>query len=114
MRRRSILTALGLTALTLTVSGCGKDTGVPDRDPDVTGVVALSGSASAAVLTEPSDPYFDQMSLLRGDPLLVDDTGDEVPYSGLADGDAIEVWIDGPCAESFPVQCAVTALRVDG
>lgn len=109
MRRRSGLTVLGAAAIVLAVAACGGSP-VPDRDPDVTGVVA--GSASAPVLAEPSDPYFDQMSLLRGEPVLIDHDGVELPYSELADGDAVEVWIDGACAESFPVQCTVTTLRV--
>ncbi len=111
MRRRAGLIVLAVAAVVLAVAGCGGSP-VPDRDPDVTGVVARS--ASGAILTEPSDPYFDQMSLLRGDPVLIDQDGDEVPYGELAEGDAIEVWIDGACAESFPVQCTVTALRVGG
>lgn len=101
--------ALGCT---LAVAGCHGAAGVPDREPDVTGVIELSGTSSAPTLAEPSDLYFDQMSLLRGDPVLVDHAGAEVPYGDLADGDPIDVWIDGPCAESFPVQCTVTALRV--
>lgn len=111
MRGRASLAVLGLSLLALMVAGCA-DPGAPDREPDVTGVVALVGTPSAPVLTEPSDAYFEGMSLLRGDPVLVDGEGRPVPYDQLQDGDAIEVWTDGPCAESFPVQCPVTALRV--
>ena len=94
-------------------AGDGPAAGVPDREPEVTGVVSFTGTPPIPVLTEPSDPYFDRMSLLRGDPVLVDGDGREVPYDQLADGDAIEVWTDGGCAESYPVQCPVTALRVN-
>src|SRR5690606_13858085 len=87
MRRRA--TAPGMLALalgcTLAVAGCDGAAGVPDREPDVTGVIELSGTSSAPTLAEPSDLYFDQMSLLRGDPVLVDHAGAEVHYGDLAD-----------------------------
>lgn len=92
-------------------------TGVPTRDPDVRGVVSLrpwtSEGVEEAVLGEPSDPYYELMLLRRGDPVVVDgETGKTLDIADLDDGAEVEVWITGGCAESFPVQCEVVALRV--
>lgn len=86
---------------------------VPAREPDVTGVVARPEPAADPALAEASDPYFEGMGLLRGDPVIVDEgTGGVRAASALEDGDAVAVWIEGPCAESYPVQCAVVAIEV--
>ncbi len=65
------------------------------------------------MLGEPSDPYYELMLLRRGDPVVVDgETGKTLDIADLDDGAEVEVWITGGCAESFPVQCEVVALRV--
>ena len=111
---RTAPTLLGAAVLASVAAGCGGAPAVPERPPDVTGVVAGTADAGGPVLTEPSDDYFEGMSLLRGDPVLVGDDGVVVPVEDLADGDRIEVWVGPACAESFPVQCDVVALRVLG
>lgn len=110
MRTRPRAVILGL-ALPATSAG-GAAERVPDRPPDVTGRVALTDEPGSATLADPSDPYYEGMDLLRGDPLILGSDGAAVPSEDLADGDEVEVWIGGPCAESFPVQCEVAALRV--
>ena len=105
--------ALGI-ALLLLAAACTAEPPIPDREPDVTGVVAGADGPGGPVLAEPSDGYFEGMSLLRGNPVVVGSDGAVVPVLTIEDGDAVEVWIDGPCAESFPVQCDVTALRLRG
>lgn len=105
---------IGAALLLLAATACTAQPAVPDRDSDVTGVVAGADEPGGPVLAEPSDGYFEGMGLLRGDPVVADADGREVPVSELDDGDAVEVWIDGACAESFPVQCDVTALRLGG
>ncbi|TRW44511.1 hypothetical protein [Georgenia yuyongxinii] len=85
----------------------------PVREPDVTGVVAVVTEQEGPVLTEPSDSYFDGMSLLRGDPVFLRGTsGEEVTLDDLEDGDRVEVWVGDACAESFPVQCTIEAVRL--
>lgn len=103
--------ALGAAVLLL-LSACTAGSPTPDREPDVTGVVAGAGEPGGPVLAESSDGYFEGMGLLRGDPVVVDEDGTAVASSELADGDAVDVWVEGPCAESFPVQCDIAALRV--
>lgn len=110
--RLSRATGLGIALLLLVTAGCAAGPRIPDRQPDVTGVVAGAGAPGGPVLDEPSDAYFEGMSLLRGDPVVVGDDGAALPPTEIQDGDAVDVWIDGPCAESFPVQCDVTALRL--
>lgn len=105
---------IGLALLAAGTAGCGTADDVPDRPPDVTGRVALADESGSATLADPSDPYYEGMDLLRGDPLVRSTDGAAVRYEDLEDGDEVEVWIGGPCAESFPVQCEVAALRVEG
>jgi hypothetical protein len=100
----------GATVLASSITGCG-DTVVPGRAPDVTGMVSEAGSSGGPVLADPSDDYFEGMSLVRGDPVVARDNA-EASISDLRDGEAVEVWIEGVCAESFPVQCTVVAVRV--
>ena len=109
--RRTLVSALLLLAA---VSACAAGPTVPDREPDVTGVVAGADEPGGPVLAEPSDRYFEGMGLLRGDPVVVDADGQATSIATLEDGDAVEVWIEGICGESFPVQCDVTAIRLRG
>ncbi|MFP5255498.1 MAG: hypothetical protein ACLGI8_06565 [Acidimicrobiia bacterium] len=81
---------------------------IPARTPDVTGTVQLSGSDP--VLVGASDPYFEGMALLRGEPTIIDATTGEVLT--LEDGDEVAVWTEGVCAESYPVQCGILAIQV--
>lgn len=82
----------------------------PDRPPDVTGVVA--GGPEAPALGSASDPYYEGMWLLRGDPAVVGADGRRLDADALVEGAGVEVWVQGGCAESFPVQCPVVAVRV--
>jgi hypothetical protein len=107
---RPLVLVVGATVLASSITGCG-DTVVPGRAPDVTGMVSEAGSPAGPVLADPSDDYFEGMSLVRGDPVVVRG-GEEVVVADLRDGDAVEVWIGDGCAESFPVQCTVVAVRV--
>lgn len=105
---------ISVALLALATSGCAVAApGIPDREPDVTGVVALASPSGDPVLADPSDAYFEGMSLLQGDPVIVKgDDGEAVPPTELENGDEVEVWIDGACAESYPVQCGIVALRL--
>lgn len=120
-----MLVALVVAMLVLG-SGCGDDevevgdttstseptltTGtVPARSPDVTGIVRVD-DGSEPVLVQASDPYFEGMGLLRGEPTIMDATTGEVLT--LEDGDEVAVWTEGACAESYPVQCGILAIQV--
>ena len=112
MRRGPALLALA-TGAALALAGCdGAEPGPPDRTPDVTGRVDGVDRGPGPVLSDASDPYFEGMWLLRADPLIVDAAGTPLDPAALRAGRTVEVWIEGACAESFPVQCDVVALRV--
>lgn len=105
---------LALLVTSLLVTGCAgtaDDGAVPDRAPDVTGVVGGGEGGEEPVLVEASDAYFEGMGLLRGDPVVVRD-GMQVASSALRDGTPVEVWAADACAESYPVQCGIEAIRV--
>lgn len=100
----------------LLLAGCGGTAdddaaAVPDRAPVVTGVVGVAEGGGDPVLREASDAYYEGMSLLRGDPVVVRDEVQVAPTE-LRDGTTVEVWTADACAESYPVQCDVEAIRV--
>ena len=97
----------------LMASGCTPGRAVPNRAPDVTGVVAVTSQQDGAALAEASDRYYEGMSLLRGDPVVVRGTsGERLEPTDLEPGDDVEVWVGEACAESQPVQCDVHAVRI--
>ncbi|NDO88077.1 hypothetical protein [Cellulosimicrobium composti] len=83
----------------------------PARAADVEGTVA--GTGDAARLVDASDAYYEGMGLLSAGTVVVGDDGTALTPGDLTDGDAVEVWTDA-CAESYPVQCEVVAVRVAG
>ncbi|MBN0042295.1 hypothetical protein JN535_19275 [Cellulosimicrobium cellulans] len=124
MRRFPYAPALRATALALTLlvgltpllAGCAADdpdgaTAPPDRPADVDGTVDRDEGAPR--LVDASDPYYEGMSLLSASTVVLDADGARVDGDALVDGDAVEVWAD-VCAESYPVQCQVVAVRVVG
>lgn len=99
--------------LALGVSSCAGPADVPARDPDVTGVVAMSDQQDGAALAQASDQYFEGMGLLQGNPVLVRGPGGErIEPADLEPGDEVQVWVGDACAESYPVQCDIEAVRV--
>ncbi len=89
------------------------DVDLPDREADVAGLVGTGDQYPAPLhLVEPTDDYYLGMGLLRGDPIVRGADGTPMSPSELEEGDEVAVWIDGGCAESFPVQCDVVALVV--
>jgi hypothetical protein len=108
--------ATSAPANTTAATSVGGDDELPDREPEVTGVVAagVGDAQPTRFLAEPSDAYYEGMALAGsdGEPLVVGPDGDVLSVTDLNDGDEIAVWIEGGCAESYPVQCDVTAIRV--
>ncbi len=102
---RSRCTVLAAAVVAL-VAGCTATAG----RADVSGVVA--GDGERASLADASDPYYEGLWLGQGDPVVTRDGGRTV--ADLRDGDRIDVWLDGGCAESYPVQCDVGVIQVTG
>lgn len=112
MNPRAVPGVLVVGALLL--GGCATS-GLPGRSSDVTGVVAVpagNGSSPEPALTGASDAYFEGMPLRLADAVVVDADGRTV--DAPAEGDEVEVWIGDGCAESYPVQCEIVAVRVVG
>lgn len=85
----------------------------PDGPATVTGIVEfVSDVPFSTRLAEPSDPYYELMSLVSNTALVRDVDGRPMTTDDLEPGDQIAVWIDGGCAESFPVQCTILAIEV--
>jgi hypothetical protein len=62
------------------------------------------------------DEYYQGMSVRpAGDeePLVRGTDGSTLSTDDLVSNDVVWVWVDGPCAESSPVQCQVSAIVVD-
>ncbi|MFC8192137.1 hypothetical protein ACFUMH_10800 [Cellulomonas sp. NPDC057328] len=103
---RRLASVLATVAL---LTACSAPADVPERAPDVTGTVALGGDGEP-VLVDASDRSYEGIWLLQDDPAVL--RGDEpVDAADLADGDRVEVWLAGGCAESWPPQCDVVAVR---
>ncbi|KON74182.1 hypothetical protein ACIOWF_12700 [Cellulosimicrobium cellulans] len=125
MRRSPHAPALRATALALALvaglapllAGCATAddsagaAAPPDRPADVDGTVDRDEGAPR--LVDASDPYYEGMSLLSASTVVLDADGERVDGAALVDGDAVEVWAE-VCAESYPVQCQVVAVRVVG
>ncbi len=104
-------TARGLAALAAValLAACSPRADVPDRAADVTGAVAL-GADGEPILVDASDRSYEGIWLLQDGPAVL--RGDEpVDAADLTDGDRVEVWLAGGCAESWPPQCDVVAVR---
>jgi hypothetical protein len=130
---RSLLVGLAATTLLLTVAACSDDadstdpttqgTDAPTTDPGsddwpdgpatVTGIVEFVADAPDALrLAEPSDAYYQGMSLGSITALVRGTDGRLLTTDDLEAGDHIAVWTEGGCAESFPVQCTILAIEV--
>jgi hypothetical protein len=87
----------------------------PTRAPEVTGRVVVDDGA--VHLAEESDSYYAGMVLLArdgdDDVLVVDEGGEALSRDDIAEGMAVDVWVGDACAESYPVQCDIEALRID-
>jgi Protein of unknown function (DUF3221) len=86
--------------------------GPPDRPPDSTGPVSGTTAGSVriddgtGVLTAVSARVDDDTRLLR----RRGEAYEEVALDAIRIGDQVEVWVDGPVAESHPVQAHAEAV----
>jgi hypothetical protein len=124
---------VGLLAVAVVVAAllcaCGDDDGEevradrpaaepapPDRTPDSTGPVSVVTDNAVRVdhgtglLTAVQARVDDATRVLR----RRDDVYEEIALDALDVGDRIELWVDGPVAESFPVQAHAEAIVVGG
>lgn len=103
--------ALPVAVLAVLLSACAAS-GVPDREPDAVGTVSqiIGDERVTGLLFAPEAgyEYFDQTVFTVEDSTTLEGVASRTEIGA---GDAIEVWT-GPCAESFPVQCDVVAVRV--
>jgi hypothetical protein len=111
--------ALSALALTLFVAGCGPS--VPSGTPAITGTIALvtpSGTGGAgAILVEGSGTVGDKASLsVDGTtPVLRQAKDGSITSASFADlkvGMRVSAWVDGPVAESYPVQGAASTIVI--
>lgn len=89
----------------------------PSPDDGATVWGTLRGGDAGGLALEPdpdADRYYEGLAVAgAGDiPLLVDLEGAPLTAGELRDGQRVWLWIDGPCAESFPVRCDVAAMVV--
>lgn len=110
--KRTPITPAVLATVVL-VAGCASSVDTPERVPDAVGtassVETVHGVTNVGFAHDEGYEYFEgTVFVLDGE---VSVTGAATEASAIVDGDRLEVWAD-ICAESFPVQCQVQAVRV--
>jgi ABC-type nitrate/sulfonate/bicarbonate transport system substrate-binding protein len=98
--------AAGALLLALALGGCSVD-----ERHTVVGTAHRPDPTAGPTRVAAEDPYYDRMGLDLGTIPVVGPDGES---ADLADGDTIEVVIDGSCAESSPVQCPISEIRIIG
>lgn len=96
------------------IAGCASGFNPPDRAPDAVGTAAAVESSGGVtqVLFEhdPGYEYFEGTTFVLND--KVDVGGKVTDASAVEVGDRVVAWT-GVCAESFPVQCQVDAVKIE-
>jgi hypothetical protein len=126
-----LLAATALIVCVLLASGCATTT-VPDAPPSIRGVVtsvepgeAGSGSIRVVWTEDPAvgartEQDAAQVAITPETELLrrvgegTDATYESIEFAQLEAGDVVEVWFEGPVAESYPVQANGDVLAVIG
>ena len=128
---RLLATAVALVVCVLLAVGCAATT-VPDTRPSIRGVATsvepgeAGGGSVRVVWTE--DPAVGakgeqdaaqvaitpETELLRRVGEGTDTTYEDIEFAQLKEGDIVEVWFEGPVAESYPVQANGDVLAVIG
>jgi beta-N-acetylhexosaminidase len=108
-----------MVALAFAAAGCGSR--VPSDPPAITGTIASvspsDGGGAGSILVEGSGSIGDKASLrLSGTtPVLHRATDGSVTAATFADlkvGLRVEAWVDGPVAESYPVQATASVIAI--
>lgn len=128
---RLLATAITLVVCALLASGCATTT-VPDAPPSIRGVVTsvepASGGGGSVRVVWTEDPAVGakaeqdaaqiaitpEAELLRRVGEGTDVTYENIEFAQLKTGDVVEVWFEGPVAESYPVQANGDVLIVIG
>lgn len=116
------LTALAALTLALTAAGCTGRTQPPSTDPSIRGTITTltvtMDRASALVEAEGEPLYsYDKATVgITSDTKLLRATGEgayeRITLADLAVGQQVDVWFEGPVAESYPVQATAGTLVV--
>ena len=108
---------LALAALVASLTACGGDGGTaapPDREPESVGPVSAVNERSVRV-EEATGVVGAVDARVDEDTRVLRRRGDEYAVATLADiavGDPVEVWVDGPVAESHPAQAHAEAIVI--
>lgn len=119
MRRLCIIAVLVTVAAGLAACGL-TGSGLPESDPDITGVITslTAGAGTVTVLveaptTEPLAGGYDKASVtIREDTGVYDASGKKIAAEQLRQGQRVRAWFTGAVAESYPVQATALALQV--
>lgn len=117
--RATLASALAL-AIMLTLGACAPT--LPATDPSIRGTITSVTPASdgGSLLVEaPDTPEFeyDRASVrVTGSTVLLrlgeGDMTERIGFGDLAAGQTVDVWFEGPVAESYPVQASAGTLLV--
>jgi hypothetical protein len=125
MRTTSALALLFAVAFQATaMSGCRTTTALPERQPDVTGVVtqvsATEGPAAIGTLRVEENPADSSGSAkyvltVTHETMLVVRPGElseEIGFGDMVVGQRVQAWITGPVRESYPMQATASHVLV--
>jgi len=123
MRPRRTALACVAIALILPLAACSP--ALPDRDPDIRGTVTSlerqsDGDIFGRILVEgpiaPGTGYGAASVSVTGDTTVLREVPDASPeplaFEDLEEGMPVEVWFEGPVAESYPVQATAGTVLV--
>jgi len=109
---RALLIASTLTvllAMAVAIPGCAG--GPPSEEPGISGsvtTVQAAGDSVVMLVEAPSGssyPVGDKASVTIGPKTrAVDETGAKIDAASITAGTRVDVWFEGPVAESYPVQ----------
>ena len=100
------------------LASCGGDDGAapPDRPPESTGPVSMV-TGSAVRIDDGTGELTAVQARVDGATRILRRRGDgyeAVAIDAVRVGDRVELWVDGPVAESFPVQAHAEAVVLGG
>ena len=116
---RARLLAITLALVAVAASAACSPASPPDENPSVRGTItsiSRSGDSGSMLVESAGPPVFDvdraQMRV-DGDTSLLreaEDGYEPIAFSEFAEGDAVDIWFEGPVAESYPVQAYARAI----